>query len=72
MINIAISGFNNDLNIIKYFIENNYNINETVDKVKFLVVKDEMTFLECKSPKIKIAMMNNIPIISYKELLNKL
>lgn len=72
MINIAISGFNNDLNIIKYLIENNYNINETVDKVKFLVVKDEMAFLECKSTKIKMAMMNNIPIISYKELLNKL
>lgn len=65
--NIAISGFNNDYKFIKFLYECNFNISNTVENVEFLVIKEDLDYIEHKSSKIKMAMSNRIPIITYSE-----
>jgi len=67
--NIAISGFNNDYKFIKFLQDCNFKISNTVENVEFLVIKEDLDYIEHKSSKIKLAMTNRIPIITYCEFL---
>ena len=62
---IAISGFS-DTPEIKKLIEKNFDISETVDNVKFLLIKSDIDFASCKSSKIKHALTKNLPIIYFE------
>ena len=65
--NIAISGFTQSPEI-KNFIYNNFNVSEIIDdNVKFLIARENIDNIECKSSKIKQAMQKNLPIISFED-----
>jgi len=65
--NIAISGFS-DTPEVKKLIEKNFNISETVDNVKFLLIKNDIDFVSYKSSKIKQALTKNLPIIYFEKI----
>lgn len=60
---IAISGFGDD-NLFNHIF--NLQIFNTVDNVDFLVIKEDLDFVQFKSAKIKQALMKNVPIITYE------
>ena len=65
IMNIAISGFNNDPKLIKSLEKNGYNIHNIITKdVKFLLTKEDPDFIRYKSAKLKHAITFNIPIIT--------
>lgn len=64
---IAISGFS-DTPEIKKLIEKNFNISETVDNVKFLLIKNDIDFVSYKSSKIKQALTKNLPMIYFEKI----
>ena len=66
IMNIVISGFNNDPKLIKTLEKNGYNIHNVITKdVKFLLTKEDPDFIMYKSAKLKHAITFNIPIITY-------
>lgn len=67
-VNVAISGFG-DKSIFKNLC---INIKETVENVDFLIIKEDLDYIQFKSSKIKQAMMRNIPIITYSEFIKKI
>tara|TARA_B100000963_G_scaffold359531_1_gene387120 strand:- start:4290 stop:4565 length:276 start_codon:yes stop_codon:yes gene_type:complete len=69
IMNIAISGFNNDPNLIELLEKNGYNIHNVITKdVKFLLTKEDPDFIRYKSAKLKHAITFNIPIITCNDL----
>ena len=67
---IAISGFS-DAPEVKKLIEKNFNLSETVDNVKFLLIKNDIDFVSYKSSKIKQALTKNLPIIYFENIQDK-
>ena len=65
--NIAISGFTQSPEI-KNFFYNNFNVSEIIDNnVKFLITRENIDNIECKSSKIKQAMQKNLPIVNFED-----
>lgn len=67
--NIAISGFNNDINFIKMLEKNNFIVKDTSDNVELLITRDDLDDIKYKSAKIKRAITNNIRILSFYEFI---
>ena len=67
-VSIAISGFGGK----SIFKDTAVNIKETVENVDYLIIKEDLDYIQFKSSKIKQAMMKNVPIITYSDFLKKI